>query len=566
MPDLLTVGALFGSQNLSDGQSYDTTVASVYLGGTVNVTNGSILNLDPVAAVGVATTFNVSDGGTVNYDPTLGVTAANTFNIGSGGTLSLGEDVTASALDNINFTSPTEGPGGTLIIPESVLSANVISSIDGFGVSDSLQIANPDGTIASGDYNTDTGELVFYDAEGQQVSTLQLGLDGDVNAENFAINVNGDGSLSVVACYLRGTRIATDHGEVAIEDIRIGDKVATVAGTFRTVKWIGRRGYSSTYAAKTPEVQPILFTRGSIAENVPVRDLYVSPQHAMFIDGVLVDAELLVNGKSIRRIETDEAVEYFNLEFETHDVILAEGAPSESFLNRDCRDMFQNAAEYEVLYPGETPCEPVFYARRVADGHALAAIRERLNARAGLAGAEPAAPGVLEGAVDRADWSRVAGWAHDRANPGRPVELEVLVDSRVVARVMANRYRADLEKAGFGDGRCGFDIELPEALSPRSHHSIEVRRAADAQPLRGAPLLLEAVPELASTGSLLKAVCSDIGGADPTQLDRMLRLVMDGLDKVVQAKTRDEGQGHARQTRFHARGEAVHLPATDKVA
>src|SRR5262245_9261787 len=100
---------------------------------------------------------------------------------------------------------------------------------------------------------------------------------------------------------------------------------------------------------------PILFRASALDENVPRRDLYVSSEHAMYIDDeVLVRADQLVNGVSILGYLDLEAVEYFHIELDSHDVILAEGAPAETFVDCNNRCMFQNAAEFRELYPGDT--------------------------------------------------------------------------------------------------------------------------------------------------------------------------------------------------------------------
>jgi hypothetical protein len=89
----------------------------------------------------------------------------------------------------------------------------------------------------------------------------------------------------------------------------------------------------------------------------------------------------LLNGTSITQLEAVDQVEYIHLELDTHDVILAEGAPSETFLDDDSRDMFHNAEEYRALYPDATLTAQRYCAPRVEDGEALEAVRERLAAR-----------------------------------------------------------------------------------------------------------------------------------------------------------------------------------------
>ena len=130
---------------------------------------------------------------------------------------------------------------------------------------------------------------------------------------------------------------------------------------------------------------PVTFDTGSLGIDaagapVPRRPLVVSPLHAMFLEGVLVPASALVNGRSITQAAAVTRVEYIHLELDSHDVILAEGAPSESFVDDESRNMFENAAEFEQLYPIQPRRPAIYCAPRVEHGDQLEAIRDRLRA------------------------------------------------------------------------------------------------------------------------------------------------------------------------------------------
>jgi hypothetical protein len=156
-----------------------------------------------------------------------------------------------------------------------------------------------------------------------------------------------------VPCFLRGTNILTSKGEAHVEDLMIGDLVVTAGGRAMPIKWIGRNLFKKTGTRPWPEnVQPILVSRFAIDDKTPHADLYLSPKHALYVDGVLIPVENLINGMSVRPAtpESMDVVEYFHIELETHEVIFAEGTPVETFLVTNDRERFANFVEYERLY------------------------------------------------------------------------------------------------------------------------------------------------------------------------------------------------------------------------
>ena len=296
---------------------------------------------------------------------------------------------------------------------------------------------------------------------------------------------NGQAVLTAPAnnapCYCTGTRILTDRGEVAVEALAIGDVVVTALGEHRPIRWIGNRSYIGRFANTNPAVLPVCVKAGALDDGIPNRDLWVSPDHALYLDGVLIPAEHLVNGATIVKADRIESVTYWHIELDSHDVLLAEGAPAESFVDDGGRAIFYNAASYRDLYPN-TPTwsvPAVYCAERVKDGYALEAVRRRLAIRAGLPVAPARVFGELLGSLDLCDGSRITGWAQDLAHPDGPVCLDIVVDGAVVAMACAEIYRADLEAAGIGDGCHAFDLELPQVLAAETSHTVEVRRSAD---------------------------------------------------------------------------------------
>ena len=100
----------------------------------------------------------------------------------------------------------------------------------------------------------------------------------------------------------------------------------TKSGWTRPIKWIGRRSYPGRFVMGRKDILPVCIKAGALADKVPKRDLWLSPHHAMYLEGALIEAKDLVNGASIVQAEHVEEVEYFHIELETHDVIVAEGA------------------------------------------------------------------------------------------------------------------------------------------------------------------------------------------------------------------------------------------------
>ncbi len=185
-----------------------------------------------------------------------------------------------------------------------------------------------------------------------------------------------------VACLLRGTLVATPDGEVAVETLSIGDRVTTLEGAAKRIKWIGRRAYGAAFVRGNMKIVPVVISADALGPNVPNRDLHVSPDHAIHVDGGLVPAALLVNGLNIRQqVETD-LVEYFHVEFENPEVILTNGTPTESYVDHGNRRMFQNYQEFLDLY-GEPAADGTVRERRFAmigEGKLLDGIRQRIGA------------------------------------------------------------------------------------------------------------------------------------------------------------------------------------------
>jgi hypothetical protein len=177
---------------------------------------------------------------------------------------------------------------------------------------------------------------------------------------------NGHDPSGAQHCFLTGTHILTPSGEIRVEDLTIGSLVNTLNGPL-PIKWIGRQRFRKTTTSWHWSVAPVRVARFALDEHYPSRDLYLSPKHSLFVDGILIPVERLANGNSIAsaNMNDSEFIEYFHIEFETHEVVFAEGAPAESLLVTSDRESFGNFIEYERLYgsneqPTMKPFAPIF--------------------------------------------------------------------------------------------------------------------------------------------------------------------------------------------------------------
>jgi len=384
--------------------------------------NGHRLTLTPAAGIDSDYGGTISDGSTaggsvvINGAGTVILTGANSYTGGTalvnGSTLEIGATASVGSGAIAFF-----GTGNTLKIDSATLPTNTIR---GMAAGDKIDLAAI-GFDNTGNINLIGGNELQITENGHTYD-LQLNPSDSFAGDFFHIANDGNNGTMVTEdttpCYCRGTLIRTAAGDRPVEDLKIGDLIVTASGEALPLKWIGRRSYRDWLAVGNAAVQPIRFKAGSIAPHVPSRDLYVSPEHAMFLDGMLIPAFHLVNGLSVLKMSGVETIDYFHLEFDRHVVIFAEDAPAESFVDDESRMLFHNAAEYRQLYPNEPRRGwAEFCAPRVEDGFELYALQQALAARAADLGfGMTAAPATTTGAPVAYGFTQSTGLAATEAS------------------------------------------------------------------------------------------------------------------------------------------------------
>ncbi|WP_084668028.1 Hint domain-containing protein [Nioella nitratireducens] len=206
-------------------------------------------------------------------------------------------------------------------------------------------LSNPGfGTLVT---NSSTGEYTFLVDRGAVIaSNSDQVVSFTVTGSNGFFSNTDTVEITVLVCVARGTMIDTPNGPRPVQDIAVGDLVATLDGPARPVRWIGARRVTADDLDQDPSLRPVRIGKGALGAKTPSRDLLVSPQHRIYLTDwrtellfaepqVLVPAKSLLNDRTITLAHDVDEVEYFHLLFDTHEVIFTEGAPTESFFPGD---------------------------------------------------------------------------------------------------------------------------------------------------------------------------------------------------------------------------------------
>ena len=182
-------------------------------------------------------------------------------------------------------------------------------------------------------------------------------------------------------CFCQGTRIRSLKGEVAVEDLAIGDMVLTWRGEAKPITWIGIGRVLATRGSRSAAT-PVIVRKGALADNVPFADLHVTKGHSIYLEGALIPVEFLVNHRSILWDDRAQEVCIYHVELAGHDVLIANGAPAESYRDDGNRWLFQNSSERWTQDP-QLSCAPVLTGGPLVD-RVWRRLLDRSGARPGL--------------------------------------------------------------------------------------------------------------------------------------------------------------------------------------
>jgi hypothetical protein len=321
------------------------------------VNQGSIFSTDFAVQMGsgAANRVIVSPGasftGTVDGGNTLTATAASALELAAGTGIG---SIAGFGSKYIDFAEVTLDSGASWSLAGTVVAGETISFGGAGGL---LTLANPGSvagtitrfaagdTIALGGVTDATsailgaGNLLTVARSGAPSLTLQFDPAQSFSSDNFPFTVAGGNTDLLAPCFVAGTRIATASGETPVETLRVGDHLLSVFGGSVPVVWIGHRRVDRHRHESPRSVWPVRIRAGAFATRTPARDLWLSPDHAVYVDGLLIPAIYLVNGRSIVQVRVG-VVTYIHVELPAHNVVLAEGLAAESYLDTGNRAAF----------------------------------------------------------------------------------------------------------------------------------------------------------------------------------------------------------------------------------
>jgi hypothetical protein len=376
-------------------RTIDWTVNDGVLSSSVVTSTLDTVHVAPTLIAGGTVTFG-GGGSPVTLDAGLTVSDVDSTGVLSSATVTIARAITGDTLNFSNTDSTTEGDialasdsNGVLVLTSSGSTATLAQWQTALeSVTYSFSPSNGDPT----DGGADTSRAIDW-------------VVNDGNSANGTSNI-ATSTLDTTPCFAAGTRIGTERGEVVVEQLRVGDRVASAFGGTVAVTWLGHRRVDCRRHPKPWDVWPVRVAADAFGPGQPRRDLWLSPDHAVFTDGVLIPIRYLINDATIAQ-EPVDAVTYWHVELPIHDVLFAEGLPAESYLDTGNRGAFANGGGATMMQPDFAlrVWEAESCAELVCDGAELAAVRSFLLDRAEVLGhastCEPGLHLMVDGRVVR---------------------------------------------------------------------------------------------------------------------------------------------------------------------
>ena len=354
--DILTnSGKIIGSVDLGGGGDIINVFVGASFSSTIDGGAGTdVLNLEGTGNGEIGGLANIEIVNVVSGNWTLDSEGFQTVTLAAAAhSLTLTQNVLADG----SFSGAIEG----IVLNDTV-------DLQGIGVSTSASLGANNVLTISG---------------GSETITLQLDASQDFSGSTFSVSSDGNGGtiLQNVICFYPGVQIATPMGEVSVETLRAGDLVTTVDGGIEPIRWMGRQTVSTLFADPL-RVLPVRIRAGALGDQAPSRDLLVSPDHALLIDGVLIHAGALVNGSTItRENNVPEIFTYWHIELANHALVFAEGVAAETFIDNADRMAFDNWEERAAAHE-PPPMIELAYPRAKAARQVPQSVRRRLAAAA----------------------------------------------------------------------------------------------------------------------------------------------------------------------------------------
>jgi len=383
LPGATFIGTVNGGNSVYGFAVSTLELASAATTGTVTGLGNQFINFAQIT-IDAGGSWTLTGANTIGTGVTLteltGATVTDAGTLVNKGSIVI-DPSTLDAGGLIGTGSATIAAGSTLDVQGTIASGETIRFA---GPGAYLYLGDPD-AVAGRVTNFDVAETILLHGVAAPSVTYSSGVLSFAgggfalslaSAVTVTASMSGDGAAVTVLCFCANTQILTPSGERPVQALAVGDQVTTWRGAARHIVWIGVGKVLATRGRRNAAT-PVIVRKGALADNVPCHDLHVTKGHALWLDGVLIPVEYLVNHRSIEWDDRAQEVEVYHIELDAHDVLVANGAPAESYRDDGNRWLFRNANTGWDLPPQE-PCAPVLTGGPIVD-----AVWRRLLDRAG---------------------------------------------------------------------------------------------------------------------------------------------------------------------------------------